>query len=76
METNMRTLLAALMVTTAFAFPASALAATEQAQGPAANSLIYAQSDWDSVYSDGYRGTDPDPNVRLELRRESPHGGD
>jgi hypothetical protein len=76
MEIDMRTLLAALMVTTAFAFPASARTATERPLGPAADSQIYAQGR-DSVYVGGeYRGTDPDPDVRLELRRESPHGGD
>lgn len=71
----MKTLLAALVATAAFAFPASA----QRALSPAPDSQIYARgpSYLGSVYVGGeYRGTDPDPEIRLDLRRESPHGGD
>ena len=71
----MKTLLATLIATTAFAFPASA----QRALRAAPDSQVYSRgpSGYGSVYVGGeYRGTDPDPDVRLELRRESPHGGD
>jgi hypothetical protein len=67
----MKKYLHSLIVTTVVAAPAFAhVLAYRAAPG----------SDWrtspNSVYSDGeYRGTDPDPQIRFELRRESPHGG-
>jgi hypothetical protein len=71
MEIEMKKLMATLILTTAVAAPAFAQTA------------VYPQAtfvDWrtspNSVYNEGmYRGTDPDPQVRFDLRRESPRGG-
>ena len=72
----MKTLLTVLMVSAAVASPAFARAAIQTDRAAAGYADDYAANP-DSVYSGGeYRGTDPDPEVRLDLRRESPHGGD
>jgi hypothetical protein len=70
---KMKKLLSALIVTTVIGAPVFAQVAAVHRQAP-------TESNWqtspNSVYNEGeYRGTDPDPQVRLDLRRESPHDG-
>jgi len=70
MEIEMKKVLTALIMTTVIAAPAFARTAVER-QAPSA---WYWQTAPYSVYSGGeYRGTDPDPQVRYDLRRETPH---
>jgi opacity protein-like surface antigen len=69
MEIEMKKLILAAVASALLASSAFARTAGEQDVAQAANP--------ESVYSAGeYRGTDPDPQVRFDLRRESPHGGD
>jgi hypothetical protein len=67
---EMKKILTALILTTVIAAPAFARTTTEPEAAPDWQTSPY------SVYNEGiYRGTDPDPQIRFELRRESPHGG-
>lgn len=66
----MKKALTALIMATVIAAPAFARTEVERQEPPAS----YWQTAPYSVYSGGvYRGTDPDPQVRFDLRRETPH---
>ena len=63
----MKNIFVALLLTTVAVSPALAQHESRYRSAPSARTP--------DVYTSGvYRGTDPDPQVRLNLRRESPHG--
>ena len=72
----MKRFMIVMMASTAIAFPAFARTPPKH-RVPVMASDIGPVSPVSSVYFGGeYRGADPDPDIRLDLRRTSPHGGE